>query len=320
MLALFLVGYSVSASFESGALRHYEWPAPDHLVAYVRGQADEAGRNYQPSWFYFSVSGPKGRTLTVDIAGLEGSFTAECASIATATISTATGTSPTQRRCPRSPPSRRQSIEGRPLDFFLTLHNTESSDYIQGSRTVRQIAERLNRSLQASEHFHAPNGPREYPAEPVDKAGNSVARHAFTGWQLSGITTLISGAPLGVSMATTDNADIGGGGDGVRPVMLANPVLPKSDRTFEQFFNTQGVRPSGAGRLRQHAKGRVPRSGHQQLRHLALQECATWRGPAGDAVFDGRLTTPSTTRSSPLSTRRRDLTLRAARSIRASVR
>lgn len=64
-------------------------------------------------------------------------------------------------------------------------------------------------------------------------------RGALDGWQLSGITNFMSGAPLGVSLATTDNADIAGGGDGVRPVMVANPVLPKSDRTITRFFNTE---------------------------------------------------------------------------------
>lgn len=67
---------------------------------------------------------------------------------------------------------------------------------------------------------------------------SAFARHVLDGWQLSGITTFMSGAPLGVSLATTDNADIAGGGDGVRTVMLANPVLPKGEQTFERFLNT----------------------------------------------------------------------------------
>jgi hypothetical protein len=55
---------------------------------------------------------------------------------------------------------------------------------------------------------------------------------------LSGINSFISGAPLGIGFATTDNADIAGGGDGVRAVVLQNPVLPKGERTFDRFFNT----------------------------------------------------------------------------------
>jgi hypothetical protein len=73
---------------------------------------------------------------------------------------------------------------------------------------------------------------------------SSVWNHGFVrgvldGWQLSGITTFMSGAPQGISLATTDNADIGGGGDGVRSVILANPILPKSERTITRFFNTE---------------------------------------------------------------------------------
>ena len=64
------------------------------------------------------------------------------------------------------------------------------------------------------------------------------ARHVLDNWHLAGITSFISGAPLGIGLSTTDNADIAGGGDGVRVVVLSNPVLPKSQRTFTRFFNT----------------------------------------------------------------------------------
>ena len=73
MLALALAA-AVSAAFEGGALAGHEWIAPDHLVAAVPGQTDQDGRNRQPSWFYFSISGVKGRTLTVDLAGFEGEY------------------------------------------------------------------------------------------------------------------------------------------------------------------------------------------------------------------------------------------------------
>jgi hypothetical protein len=65
-----------------------------------------------------------------------------------------------------------------------------------------------------------------------------VLKAVFDRWQISGITTFQSGAPLGISMTTTDNADIGGGGDGVRAVVLGNPVLSKGDRTSTRFFDT----------------------------------------------------------------------------------
>lgn len=61
------------------------------------------------------------------------------------------------------------------------------------------------------------------------------------GWQLSGITTFMSGAPTGVglSFTSTYNANTWSGSptDGARTMMIANPILPKDKRTFDQFFN-----------------------------------------------------------------------------------
>jgi len=74
MTLLLLAAITVSAAFEGGALKSHEWVAEDHLVAVIPGQADQDGRNHQPSWFYFSISGIKGRTLTVEVAGFEGEY------------------------------------------------------------------------------------------------------------------------------------------------------------------------------------------------------------------------------------------------------
>lgn len=78
------------------------------------------------------------------------------------------------------------------------------------------------------------------------------------GWQISGITRFQSGAPLSLTAslktgctaglpcyATTNNfgTDITGGGDGWRPVMSANPVLPKDQRSVSQWFNTSVFAP-----------------------------------------------------------------------------
>jgi len=69
--------------------------------------------------------------------------------------------------------------------------------------------------------------------------GNQSLLHGLLDrWQISGITTFQSGAPLGVGVSTTDNADLAGGGDGTRPVVLSNPILSKGQRTFSTFFNT----------------------------------------------------------------------------------
>jgi hypothetical protein len=83
---------------------------------------------------------------------------------------------------------------------------------------------------------------------------NGFARYALDNWQLSGITSFVSGAPLGIALTTTDNADIAGGGDGVRVVMLQNPILPKDERTFSRFFNT-----SAFGRPAKGDRGNAPK-------------------------------------------------------------
>jgi hypothetical protein len=57
-------------------------------------------------------------------------------------------------------------------------------------------------------------------------------------WQLSGIASFISGAPSGVSFTALNGVDIPGGGDGVRPLVLSDAILPKSQRTLSEYFNT----------------------------------------------------------------------------------
>jgi hypothetical protein len=67
---------------------------------------------------------------------------------------------------------------------------------------------------------------------------NAAVRAAFDNWQVSGITSFQSGTPLGIGLSTTDAADITGGGDGARVVVLSNPILPKSERTIQRHFRT----------------------------------------------------------------------------------
>lgn len=78
---------------------------------------------------------------------------------------------------------------------------------------------------------------------------NPVLRHVLGNWQLSGITTFASGTPRGIGMSLTDNTDLVGGGDGVRPVVIDTVPLPSSERTFSRWFNTAAVaRPARGDR------------------------------------------------------------------------
>ncbi|MCS7044121.1 MAG: TonB-dependent receptor [Bryobacteraceae bacterium] len=57
-------------------------------------------------------------------------------------------------------------------------------------------------------------------------------------WQISGITSFITGAPFTPGFSTTDGADITGSSEGARVVIIGDTYLPKSQRTFERNFNT----------------------------------------------------------------------------------
>lgn len=75
---------------------------------------------------------------------------------------------------------------------------------------------------------------------------NAVAKQVFDGWEVSGITSFLSGSPLGIGYSLVQGNDIiGASGSGIdtRVVLTGNPVLPKGDRTFARFFDTSVVRP-----------------------------------------------------------------------------
>jgi len=79
---------------------------------------------------------------------------------------------------------------------------------------------------------------------------NALTRAVFDGWELSGITSFISGAPLGIGYNLSPTADlVGGSGGGVdsRVVLVGDPNLPKDQRTPTRAFDTSVVRmPSRA--------------------------------------------------------------------------
>ncbi len=68
-------------------------------------------------------------------------------------------------------------------------------------------------------------------------AKNHMVKTVFDGWQVSNITSFISGQPLTVSMGTSPSVNFVGGGDGARPIMVGNPILDRGDRTFDRYFN-----------------------------------------------------------------------------------
>lgn len=64
------------------------------------------------------------------------------------------------------------------------------------------------------------------------------AHWALDDWQLSGITSFISGAPFTPGFSTTNSADITGSTESARINVVSDPNLSKSSRTFYRNFDT----------------------------------------------------------------------------------
>ncbi|MBI4877483.1 MAG: TonB-dependent receptor [Acidobacteria bacterium] len=75
---------------------------------------------------------------------------------------------------------------------------------------------------------------------------NPVSKWVFDNWDVAGVTSFISGQPLGLGYSLVAATDlVGGGGAGVdsRVNLTGNPVLPKGERTIYRHFNTGVVQP-----------------------------------------------------------------------------
>jgi len=88
-----------------------------------------------------------------------------------------------------------------------------------------------------------------YNVPKASRAWNNVfVKKALDDWQLSGINTFMSGAPNFVSLSWSGTApDITGSSDGARVAMIANPIIPKSERTFYRNFNTDAFAAPAVG-------------------------------------------------------------------------
>ena len=79
---------------------------------------------------------------------------------------------------------------------------------------------------------------------------NPVASSVLNHWESSGITIFQSGAPTGVTMTTNTGEDITGTASlAPRVNIIANPVLPKSQRTFGENFNIAAIALPAVGTL-----------------------------------------------------------------------
>ena len=79
---------------------------------------------------------------------------------------------------------------------------------------------------------------------------NPVLKMALNSWQVSGVTSFISGPPATIGFSTVRATDFSGSPtEGVRIVVTDNPVLPKGERTFSRFFRTDVFQPPKVGTI-----------------------------------------------------------------------
>jgi hypothetical protein len=57
-------------------------------------------------------------------------------------------------------------------------------------------------------------------------------------WQVSGMTTIQSGAPFTPGFGLVSSEEWTGSGEGARVNVVGNPNLPKDQRTFDRWFDT----------------------------------------------------------------------------------
>lgn len=93
---------------------------------------------------------------------------------------------------------------------------------------------------------------------PVARQNNVVLRQVVNGWQMSGIITFASGAPLAINYTTTEPIDITGSPtDGARVFLTGNPILPRKERTRLRYFNTSVVQLPERGTIGNAAKNNI---------------------------------------------------------------
>lgn len=90
---------------------------------------------------------------------------------------------------------------------------------------------------------------------PTIRTQNVFAKQIVKGWQLSGITSFVSGQPLGIGLSTVTAFDFTGTpSQGARTVITGNAVLPKSERTFSRNFDTSVFQMPAQGTIGTTAK------------------------------------------------------------------
>jgi hypothetical protein len=101
-----------------------------------------------------------------------------------------------------------------------------------------------SRSIQSFDIRHRLSASLQYDL-PWFEHGNGLARQLLGGWQTNAIITAQTGIGNGVSYGN----DTSNTGVGSLPDMISDPVLPRSKRSVEKWFNTAGFVAPPPGRF-----------------------------------------------------------------------
>ncbi len=131
---------------------------------------------------------------------------------------------------------------------------SKAMDYDDSDTTANTISSLINPKIwnygeAGYDHTHIFRVYWNYNIPRASTLVNSkIVKGMFDNWQLSGIYTAQSGAPQAVSYSYSPTQDITGTStDTGRPIVVANPVLPKSQRSVNEAFNTAAfIAPSPA--------------------------------------------------------------------------
>jgi hypothetical protein len=79
--------------------------------------------------------------------------------------------------------------------------------------------------------WELPNPMKGFKSNPLDLV--------FGDWQVSGVTTFMTGTPFTPGISTSDGQDITGSSESARVTVIGDPRLDKSERTFAHNFKTE---------------------------------------------------------------------------------
>lgn len=136
----------------------------------------------------------------------------------------------------------RRFTGGLELATAYTFQNGIQKEWYQQLKFAR-----VNRNTSIQTHvlslsyvIDVPRGSRLVPG--------IVGKTILDNWQISGVTTLSSGFPADVSLATTDNYDFTGGGESCGAQQTGPAILSRGERNVSKWFDTSVFRrPSGRG-------------------------------------------------------------------------